>query len=247
MGDKGSLLPQDVHASWEPFLEETGYGLLELIAPQIIKGGVFTPEPAIMLRFLGLDLDAVKILILGQDPYPQPGVATGRAFEVGPLKSWTMPFRNTSLRNIVRALYDAVHNEKLTFKEIVGQLNSAPEEFKLLAPDQLFKYWELQGVLLLNTSFSCEIGKPGSHAALWRPFTTALIAYIQKRNAEIYWLLWGNHAREAVGHIAPKNCLLSCHPMICHEREGDFLYGSINPFKATEGLIDWTGLRCAKH
>ncbi|MCA1745050.1 MAG: uracil-DNA glycosylase [Bacteroidales bacterium] len=247
MGDFSSLLPQYVHASWEPFLEDTGYGILERIAPQIIRGGAFTPEPEKMLRFLTLDLDAMKVLILGQDPYPQSGIATGRAFEVGPLQAWSDPFRNTSLRNIVRALYDAVHNEKLTFREIVGQLNTAPGRFKLLAPDQLFKYWELQGVLLVNTSFSCELGKPGSHAALWRPFTTALIAYINQRNPELYWLLWGNHAREAVGHITPKNMLLSCHPMICHEREGDFLYGRVNPFKATGGLIDWTGDRQAEH
>ncbi len=246
MGGNSSLLPQHVHASWEPFLEETGYGLLERIAPQIVNGEAFTPGPEHMLRFLGLDLEAVKVLILGQDPYPQPGVATGRAFEVGPLKSWTTPFRNTSLRNIVRALYAAVHNEKLTFKEIVGKLKSASNEFPLLAPDQLFRYWELQGVLLLNTSFSCEQGKPGSHAALWRPFTLALIAYINRSNPDIYWLLWGNHAQEAVGHIVPNNCLVSCHPMICHQREGDFLYGDINHFNATRGLIDWVGVHHAK-
>lgn len=239
----GSLLPQHVHASWEPFLEETGYGLLERIAPQIFEGGAFTPESAKMLRFLGLDLDLMKVLILGQDPYPQAGVATGRAFEVGPLKSWTGPFRNTSLRNIVRALYDAVHDEKLTFKEIVGKLNAVPAEFKLLPPDEIFQYWELQGVLLLNTSFSCEVGKPGSHSVLWHEFTKALITYIHKRNPGIQWLLWGNHAREAVRHIAPKCYHFSCHPMICHKREDDFLFGRTNHFKATDGLIDWTGVR----
>jgi uracil-DNA glycosylase len=134
----------------------------------------------------------------------------------------------------------------LTFKEIIRKLDAAPENFTLLAPDQLFKYWEFQGVLLLNTSFSCEPGKPGSHAALWRPFTAELIGYINQRNPDIYWLIWGNHAREAVAHITPENLLLSRHPMICHEREGDFLYGHINHFKATGGLIDWTGARLAK-
>ena len=241
MSDNSSLLPQDVHASWEPFLKETGYGLLERIAPQIFKGGAFTPESENMLRFLALDLDAVKVLILGQDPYPQPGVATGRAFEVGPLASWTSPFSNTSLRNIVRALYDARHNEKLTFKAIVAKLNSTPAEFNLMAPNALFEYWERQGVLLLNTSFSCEPGKPGSHAALWRPFTHELLRYINRINPNICWLIWGNHAREAVAHISPDKMLVSCHPMICHAREGDFLYGSINHFKATGELIDWIG------
>ena len=246
MSDYHSLLPRQVHASWEPFLKETAYVLLEHIASQILNGAAFTPQPEKILRFLTLDLDAVKVLILGQDPYPQIGIATGRAFEVGPLQAWTTPFRNTSLRNIVRALYDAVYNEKLSFKEIVGKLDLASGGFKLLGPDELFKYWELQGVLLLNTSFTCEIGKPGSHSALWRPFTTELIRYINIKNPDIYWLLWGNHAREAVGHVVPKNSLMSSHPMICFKREDDFLYGSTNHFKATGGLIDWTGARQTK-
>ncbi|GAO31708.1 uracil-DNA glycosylase [Geofilum rubicundum] len=246
MSDQSSLIPLQVHPSWEPFLNEEGYALLETIAPKILNGAPFTPPPEYMLRFLTLDLDAVKVLILGQDPYPQAGVATGRAFEVGPLKSWTAPFRNTSLRNIVRAVYDAEYGEKRTFREIVGRLNSIFEGVKLLPPDQLFKYWEQQGVLLLNTSFSCEVGKPGSHAALWRPFTTALMTYINHRNPDIYWLLWGNHAREAVRHMSPRNVLLSCHPMICHERADDFLYGHTNHFKATSALIDWSGIRQTK-
>lgn len=246
MSDYHSLLPQQVHTSWEPFLKESGYALLARIAPQILNGAAYTPQSDKILRFLALDLDAVKVLILGQDPYPQEGVATGRAFEVGPLKAWSAPFRNTSLRNIVRALYDAGHNEKLSFKEIVGKLDRPLGGFKLLGPDELFKYWERQGVLLINTSFTCELGKPGSHAALWHPFTTELLTYINRKNPEIYWLLWGNHAREAVGQIALKNRLLSAHPMICFKREGDFLYGSTNQFKATAGLIDWTGARQRK-
>jgi uracil-DNA glycosylase len=240
MRHKGSLLPPQVHASWEPFLKETGYALLETIAPQIFHGAAYTPETDKMLRFLTLDLFAVKVLILGQDPYPQPGVATGRAFEVGPLQSWTTPFRNTSLRNIVRALYDARCNEKLTFKEITARFNGR-SDFNLLAPNKLFECWEQQGVLLLNTSFSCELGKPGSHAALWRPFTNELLRYINHLNPTICWLIWGNHAREAVAHISPAKMLVSCHPMICHEREGDFLYGRINHFRETSCLIDWIG------
>jgi uracil-DNA glycosylase len=246
MRDQSSIIPSQVHPSWEPFLKDKGCSLLKAIAPKILNGAPFTPSREFMLRFLTLDLDAVKVLILGQDPYPQAGVATGRAFEVGPLKSWTAPFRNTSLRNIVRAVYDAAYDEKRTFKEIVGGLSSLFDGFKLLPPDQLFKSWERQGVLLLNTSFTCEVGKPGSHSALWRPFTTELIAYINQRNPDIYWLLWGNHAREAVCHIEPRNLLLSCHPMICHERVDDFLYGHTNHFKATSALIDWSGMRQKK-
>ena len=70
-------------------------------------GFEITPPENLQLRFTSQDLASVKILILGQDPYPQSGVATGRAFEVGTLHSWFDNFRNTSLKNIVRAIYAA--------------------------------------------------------------------------------------------------------------------------------------------
>jgi len=241
MKDYRIFLPFNVHVSWELFLEDKGYSLLDKLVPEIIKNKNFTPNPDRVLHFLTLDLDAVKVLILGQDPYPQEGIATGRAFEVGPLKKWTDPFRNTSLRNIVRALYDAECNEKLNFKEILVKLTRGEGEFKLLEPNNIFKYWENQGVLLINTSFTCELGKPGSHSGLWRPFTLELLHYINRRNPDIYWLLWGNHAKETVSDINIKNKFVSSHPMICCKREGDFLYGKVNHFKATKTFIDWTG------
>jgi uracil-DNA glycosylase len=235
------ILPSDIHPSWKPFFTQEISAILDDVESQIgiTNSEDLTPGRNRMLRFLALDLFKTKVVILGQDPYPQQGVATGRAFEVGPLKNWTESFRNTSLRNIVRALYAAERKDFKTFKGIKKEM--AAGEFSLLPPDELFKYWEQQGVLLLNTSFSCHVGKPGSHSGYWKPFTDRLLDFINKNCPDAVWFLWGNHAQKAVEHLEIKHSFSTTHPMICHERPNDFLLGETNVFEATSGLIDWTG------
>ena len=235
------ILPKDIHPSWKPFFTKEVLNIVHEIQNiiGIEDGEEITPFPGNMLRFLTLDLSKAKVIILGQDPYPQKGVATGRAFEVGPLKSWAESFRNTSLRNIVRALYLSEKKELKTFKEIKKEWVSG--NFLLLPPNQLFKHWEQQGVLLLNTSFSCTIGKPGSHSRYWKPFTDRLLEFINETRPELIWFLWGNHAQKAVEHIEIRKSFFTTHPMICHERKNDFLFGETNVFEVTSHLIDWTG------
>ena len=233
-----------IHPSWSLFFTADIANLTREIMRKVLADGFVTPNQTAMLRFLTTDLSASKVVILGQDPYPQEGVATGRAFEVGSLVSWQQPFRNTSLRNIVRALYASRFDKILTFKEVRSLIGS---DFPLLPPSKLFEFWEKQGVLLLNTSFSCRINKPGSHSAIWQLFTHELLNYVNQQQPELIWLLWGNHARLAVEHLSIKNGFYSTHPMICHERPDDFLYGEINHFKATSHLIDWVGQDIVAH
>jgi uracil-DNA glycosylase len=234
-------LPPDIHPSWQPFFTKEVLSIIDEVETNIgiANDNEITPVLNNVLRFLKLDLLKVKVVILGQDPYPQKGVATGRAFEVGPLRSWIESFRNTSLRNIVRALYAAEKNEFRNFSDIKKEL--AAGSFSLLPPNQIFKHWEQQGVLLLNTSFSCRLGKPGSHSKYWKPFTDRLLKFINDTRPELIWFLWGNHAQKAVEHIDLKHSISTTHPMICHERDNDFLFGETNVFKATNYLIDWTG------
>lgn len=235
---KHPFLPFQIHSSWKAFFtEEIQYILKEIYKALDIEEET-TPPVNLMLRFFELDLYSMKAVVLGQDPYPQKGVATGRAFEVKPLQSWHDSFRNTSLRNIVRALYSMdEENETLTFTQIKKEI--LEQRFQILHPDELFKHWEKQGVLLLNTSFSCKIGKPGSHSAIWLPFTQRLLSYINKQQPELYWLLWGAHARKMVSHLSLKNVLKSHHPMICSDRAEDFLFGKINHFRELRKTIDW--------
>lgn len=234
-----------VNKDWKPFLTTEIRELIKRIEDDVLSGGI-TPPSDKVLRFLEFPLQSAKVVILGQDPYPQPGAATGRAFEVGYLKSWNQPFKNTSLKNILRALYKAYSGEVLKFNELKQKFDN---EFPVLPPTKLFQHWEREGVLLLNTSFTCNPGKPGSHRKNWKEFTDILLDYINHNANEATWFLWGNHAKEATAGIYLENSIFNMHPMMCYnlsERENDFLYGKKNCFEPFIGKIDWTGYELKK-
>ena len=244
---KSAFLSQiNIHSSWNSFLSDEILQLLKKIEDSIPITNS-TPKPNLILRFLELDLQQIPVVILGQDPYPQDGVATGRAFEVNGLNSWHDKFRNVSLKNILRSIYKAEKNEELKYSEIQAKLNEGDrlpmdDDFSILPPNQLFKYWwEQENVLLLNTAFTCEIGKPNSHTKIWAPFTRALLEYIAVTNNNIIWFLWGNNAQKIVEEIAIQNKIETAHPMMCFKRENDLLFGKINPFLETIKTINWTG------
>jgi uracil-DNA glycosylase len=233
-------LPAAIHPGWKPFLTAEIIDILKEIEGQIAASHS-TPFPEKVLRFLTLSPDEIKVIILGQDPYPQEGAATGRAFEVGTLKSWSEPFRNVSLKNILRLLYKTYHGRVVKFNELKEQLG---QEFRVLPPGKLFGHWEKQGVLLLNTAFTCEVGKPGSHSAYWQPFTARLLAFLATRQPSAQWFIWGNHAEKAVAGLDLKHAFHTRHPMMCYDKPGrttDFLFGEVNPFGALKNDIDWTG------
>jgi uracil-DNA glycosylase len=229
-----------INSAWQPFLTRSNTDLLKKIGSQVIIHP-FTPDADRVLRFLEFPLDSAKIIILGQDPYPQKGAATGRAFEVGNLSSWDQSFRNISLKNILRAVYKAYTGEVINYTGLKKRLAS---DFPVLPPGELFTHWEKQGVLLLNTSFTCEPGNPGSHRSLWNTFTVRLLSFINEQAGNAVWFLWGKHATEASGHLKLKNHITVMHPMMCFNkpsRRTDFLYGEVNCFERFADAIDWTG------
>jgi uracil-DNA glycosylase len=231
-----------IDKSWNDFLTPEIIDEIKSIEKSIHDSGKeFTPITPFVLRFLERSLSDVKVLILGQDPYPQKGVATGRAFEVGTLRSWGQKFSNISLKNIIRSIYYANNSTYLKYSEIKPKIGT---EFLIKPPYELFVNWEKQGVLLLNTSFTCEIGNSNSHEKMWRNFTNKLLFYIATNNPKIIWFLWGNNAKFIVNNIEIKNKIESMHPMMCYNkpgREDDFLFGKINPFIETKNLINWLG------
>jgi uracil-DNA glycosylase len=231
------------HSSWQGFLhnKETLVTLREIFAELKPDLSACLPPPDACLRFLRTDLSAAKVLILGQDPYPQPGAATGRCFEVGNLLSWSQKFRNVSLKNIVRAIYAAENNEIIAYRQIIERIGSS---WSIMPPSSLFGDWEAQGVLLLNSSFTCLAGQPGSHAQLWARFADILMDYISDTRPDLIWFIWGSHALNRTKRISIASKLVSQHPMMCYpgpERHTDFLYGKLNMFKETWGLINWSG------
>lgn len=234
-----SILPPKIHSSWENFLDE--YMLRELAGIENKIGNCFTPSEDKILRFMVNNLKELKIVILGQDPYPEKGIATGRAFEVGGLNSWNTKFKQVSLKNIIRLLYKTYNNiedydQIKSFSEIKNEITRG--QFRILPLNELFESWERQGVLLLNSYLTCETGKPGSHRDIWAGFAGRLIGYMVEQRQDLIWFLWGKNAGSFAERII-KGSIYSCrHPMMCSpEYEDDFLKSDC--FKRTADIINW--------
>ncbi len=240
-GDSNPWLQQDIHPSWRPFLSGERGQQLESIQRQVSKTE-YNPAPERVLRFLQLDLQQLKVVILGQDPYPQPGVATGRAFEVGGLTDWQQPFPQTSLRNILRLLYRS--DQRIDLYERIPSWQAIREQihrgdWRILSPDRLFASWEQQGVLLLNTCLTVK-NEPLGHQQLWLTFTCRLLEYISAEQPGLTWFLWGKHAQSFMPWITAGKILQSRHPMICSSNyEQDFLKSDC--FLKTWGEVNWLG------
>lgn len=229
---------EGVHPSWNDFFTPDILEILE----EIDRGieGACTPAPQAVLRFAQQPLEEVKVLILGQDTYPAAGAATGRAFEVGGLTSWHSTFRQVSLKNIVRRLYGD-YTEESAYTPM-SQVKRAMEtgEFPILPPDALFQSWADQGVLLLNTALSCQVGAAGAHVALWPPFTQRLLAFVAQARPHIHVFLWGSYAKGFEGCFPSQIIHSSRHPMMCSVKyEDDFL--KFDGFHATRQVISWLG------
>jgi uracil-DNA glycosylase len=160
----------------------------------------------------------VRIVILGQDPYPTPGDANGLAFSyVG------LPPLPRSLVNIYRELQDDL-----------GAAGPASGDLTV---------WARQGVLLLNTALTVREGasKAGSHLALgWGAVTDAVIASVSVRRPHVVFLLWGNPAQAKRGLIdeARHLVLASAHPSPLSARRGFF--GS-KPFSRANAWLEERG------
>ena len=178
------------------------------------------------LRALALTpLDAVKVVILGQDPYHGPGQAMGLSFSVP--EGVKIP---PSLRNI--------------YKELESDLGIAPPSHGDLTR------WAERGVLLLNTSLTVEAGRAGSHAGKgWEAITDACVRAVAARAEPSVFILWGAHAqtkRKTIPEIAaPRHLVIaSPHPSPLSARRGFFgshPFSRANAFleEKGRGAVDW--------
>lgn len=235
---KKIYLPTTIHPSWSPFFTESIISAINDLEEKI--GDNYNPSPCQVLRFSTTDLSKIKIVILGQDPYPQKGVPTGRSFEVQGLTSWLDKFRQSSLRNILRNLYYSYTQELKVLNDIRDEIKNGT--FYILPPNRIFDHWESQGVLMLNTSLTCKVGEPGSHQKLWAPITDKLIQFISEYNENACWFLWGKEAQTYKPLIGPRIIYSSNHPMIANPKNpGDFLNNRCFSDTAERLHIDWLG------
>ncbi len=168
-----------VAAGWQPIVDRffqstAGLDLLAFLDARLQAGAsIFPPQP---LRALQLTPpEAVRIVILGQDPYHGRGQAEGLAFSVAP----GVPFP-PSLRNI--------------FKELLRDMGTPIPD--LPHPGGSLVKWAQNGVLLLNTCLTVEEGQPASHAGKgWELLTDAAIHQISQQAQSAVFMLWGAHAQ----------------------------------------------------
>ena len=211
------LLEKELHA---PYFEE----LQKKVADAYAHTAVFPPEADVFHAFSLTPPERVRVVILGQDPYHEPGQAHGLAFSVQ--KGVKLP---PSLQNIS--------------KELQADLGLPPLSCGCLTP------WARQGVFLLNTVLTVESGKANSHRDFgWQRFTDAVVASIAQLPQPVGFVLWGAQAQKKAAAItkaaAPRLILKAPHPSPLSVYRG--FYGSrpfskINAFLQQHGQapIDW--------
>lgn len=183
---------------------------------------ILPPMPQIFAAFDRTPLPAVKVVILGQDPYMRPGQAHGLSFSVP--RGVRVP---PSLQNI--------------YKELGADLG-------LPRPDHGdLTRWADQGVLLLNALLTVREGEPFSHAGHgWERFTDAAIAALDQRREGLVFLLWGRPAQQKAAHIDARRHLVlkAAHPSPMAADRGFFgcrHFSKANAYLEARGVapVDW--------
>lgn len=229
----------NIHEDYREFFDiDTVTEIENFIKKLNINKTAYMPKQNLIFRALSTGLKNKKVCILGKDPYFQPNVATGLAFEVKK-KTWAEKSINPSLKNILKLIYFSYNNKHEEIDKIRLEIDSG--KFKILSPDKLFKSWENQGVLLINTSFTVLVGQAGSHLKVWENFSKKLIKYISTKNENMHFFLWGKDAQDFEKYIVNGKITKHNHPAIAGnlENANDFLNGS--SFIETKDIINWLG------
>lgn len=214
-----------VHPSWHRALAPASDTLRELgefLRAEVAAGRGYLPAGPHILRAFEQPLDQVRVLIVGQDPYPTPGHAVGLSFSVAP-----------DVRPIPRSLANI-------YAELGTDLGMPTPTTGDLSP------WAKHGVLLLNRVLTVRPGTPASHRGRgWEQLTDLAIAALAGRGGPLVAILWGRDARSLAPALGDVPTIQSAHPSPLSARGGFF--GS-RPFSLANELlvaqggspIDWT-------
>lgn len=221
-------LPPEFPISWAaPLTAEFGQPyfakLQEFVTAERQSSQIFPAEADVFNAFRFAPLDDVKVVLLGQDPYPTPGHAHGLCFSVRP--GVAIP---ASLRNI--------------YQERQSDLGIPPAKHGYLAS------WATQGILMLNAVLTVRSGTPNSHANKgWEKFTDATLKAVNAKTTPVVFVLWGGYAQKKRPLIDETRhaVIASVHPSPLSASAGFFgskPFSKINAQLADKGLspIEWT-------
>ena len=213
---------EQMHPSWQQALAGQ-HDLLDQIEANVSTDAAVAPAMPMVMRAFEQDIDLVRVLLVGQDPYPGPGHAIGLSFAVAPEVS-PLP---RSLQNMMRELRDDLGREVSNGGDL--------------------QRWSQQGVMLLNRHLTNSSGTSAAHFdAGWARFTDAAISVLNRaRGRKLVAILWGNEAIALQRLLADVQVVSSAHPSPLSARRGFF--GSKPYSKTNEALkfvgeqpIDWS-------
>ena len=195
-------------SNWERVLSPYINGLnfdyiVNSLADGVKKGRRFTPKfKDTFNAFIECPYDDLKVVIVGQDPYPQLGVADGIAFSCS-----NKGKAEKSLQFILKQTIG-------DFTE-TGRVIYTPEECDL-------RRWSNQGVLLINTALTVEINKIGSHYGLWKSFTEYLFDTLNRHNKNLIFVLMGKKAEEWAPLLSNIKIYKVAHPASAAYKGGEW-------------------------
>lgn len=214
-----------MHPEWVPVLEPVQQHIAamgEFLRAEVAAGRQYLPSGDRILRAFGQPLSAVRVLIVGQDPYPTPGHAVGLSFSVEP-----------DVRPIPRSLQNI-------YREYAADLGLPPPANGDLSP------WERHGVLLLNRCLTVQPGAPASHRGKgWEQVTEAAIDGLVARDVPFVAILWGRDAQGLTPRLGSTPIVASPHPSPMSADRGFFgsrPFSRVNEHLAKLGAepVDWT-------
>lgn len=187
----------------------------DFLRAEIAAGHTYLPSGDNILRAFTRPLAEVRVLIVGQDPYPTPGHAVGLSFSVAPD---VRPLPG-SLRNI--------------YRELETDLGIPP------SPHGDLTHWFQQGVLLLNRVLTVRPGAPASHRGKgWEEVTACAVEALARRGGPLVAILWGRDAQTAIPLLGETPVIKSAHPSPLSARSGFF--GS-RPFSSANRILEQQG------
>ena len=211
-------LHEIVEAGWAEALAPAAERIAamgEFLRAEIAAGRQYLPSGENVLRAFKQPFADVRVLIVGQDPYPTPGHPIGLCFSVAP-----------EVRPLPKSLVNI-------FQEYSDDLGHPAPSNGDLGP------WTERGVLLLNRALTVQPGRPNSHQGKgWEEVTEQAIRALAARGGPMVAILWGRNARNLKPLLSPVPCIESAHPSPLSAHNGFF--GS-RPFSRANELLEKQG------
>ena len=201
----------------EPRLRAIG----DALRAEVAAGRHYLPAPDAVLRAFHRPLADVRVLVVGQDPYPTPGHPVGLSFAVAP-----------HVRPLPRSLQNI-------YRELADDVGGAP------GPSGDLTGWAEQGVLLLNRVLTVRPGQPGSHRHLgWQDVTDRAVAALVERGGPLVAVLWGRDAQQVAPALDGIPVVASAHPSPMSADRGFFgsrPFSRVNEMLQRQGAeaVDW--------